>query len=287
LSANGQYGYYNELVYDTTNPFVGAALKIKRADRHIAELTYAARSLPRRQGYAFIIEQPEPRKLKILYIAQNPMPIEFTGTMGDAIHNLRSALDLIAVVLTAPPFGSGNPSHAYFPTGEDRDKFIIARKKKMKRVSAEAWRMVEELESYSGGKNALRALHDLDVLDKHKLLIPVVSSLTITSMNITLGGERITLRGLNFQPDGSGRTFSAEIACPDGVSGEDFKSDDNLDATFTIVFGPSQPLQGKPIVPTLLQFSDLIKSFIKSCEAAFYIPISGGMPTLSQLGLIQ
>jgi len=99
--------YYDHLTYSSDNPFIGAALKVKRANRHLTELTLAAERLPLRHSYPMIVEKPDDGKLKLTYIADNMMPNEFSGALGDAIHNVRSAFDLIAVVLTARPLGGG------------------------------------------------------------------------------------------------------------------------------------------------------------------------------------
>jgi hypothetical protein len=44
----------------------------------------------------------------------------------------------------------------------------------MKGAGTDALRIVEEWEPYNGGKHSIRALHDLDILDKHRLIVPQV-----------------------------------------------------------------------------------------------------------------
>lgn len=70
-------GFYDHLTYGSGNPFIEAKLKIKRAERHLDELTNAARELPRMRNYSFVIAKREPGKLDIIFIPQNPMPMEF------------------------------------------------------------------------------------------------------------------------------------------------------------------------------------------------------------------
>jgi hypothetical protein len=273
--------YYRKPVYRQHTPFVGAGLKIKRAKRHLAELADAARNLPRLRGYQFMVDtKPKDGKLKIMYLAPSPMPLEFSGALGDAVHNLRTAFDHIAIALSTPPIGTGNPKNTYFPTGINRDEFEAELRRKMKGASPEALRLVEELEPYDGGKNSIRALHDLDILDKHKLLVPTLSLLHVQRMSVFLGEKEISLGGTDFQADESGTEFVAMIESPGEA---ELKFGQNFDATFEIVFGKGQPFEGQSIMPALLQLADVAKSFLQACEAGFLPP---GAPTASSLGLI-
>lgn len=273
-----QSDYYRRLTWRSSDLFAPSRLKIKRANLHLAELADAAEKLPGRRIYNCAVRNPEPRKLEIAYVTASGMPIEFAGTLGDAVHNIRSAFDYIAVVLASRPLGTGNPKNIYLPTGIDREEFIKTRdgyrntkgKKidgKMKGARPEALRLVEELEPYGGGKHSIRELHDLDVMDKHKLLIPAVSLLSVRRMDITVDGKDIALGRANFQSNEDGTNITAVIEFPSEVGNVKIKQE--FDPAFEIVFGKGQPLDGKPIVPTLLQLTDVAESFIKSCEDAF------------------
>jgi hypothetical protein len=263
VQASPDTDYYSRLTYSSNNPFIVASLKIKRANRHLSELTLAADRLPRRHGYPIAVEKSDDGKLKLTYLTENRMPIEFSGVLGDAIHNVRSAFDLIAVALTARPLGDGKAGDAYFPTGKDRQQFIRARdgywnpcgrwrKGKMQGAQPDALRLIEELEPYDGGKHSLRALHQLDIMDKHKLLIPSISRVNIARINIAVGDKTLALGSLDFKAQPDDGEFAAEIDIPSEYAGEgDIKIDKYFDPTFTIVFGQTKALRGERIVPTL------------------------------------
>jgi hypothetical protein len=207
--------YWGELMTGNRgNPLLPTALKIKRANRHISEIETASRELPKRRAYHFVVGKPAAGKLNIQYLAEAGfLPVEFSGALGDAVHNLRSAFDHIAIAFAAPPLGTGNPKNIYFPTGADRRAFVAELGRKMKGASPDALRVIEELEPYDGGQHSLRALHELDIMDKHKLLIPAIARMRVERMSAVVAEKEIALGGADFQSDG-GNTFTATIDCP-------------------------------------------------------------------------
>ena len=252
-----------------SNPFSGAKLKIERAKRHLFEVEGACREMPMRQAIELVTGvDAQTGKFKTMYMVHSDMPMQFAPIVGDAVHNLRSAFDYIAVALTVPPIGTGTLAHAYFPTGKDRQGFIKTRDGYMKGAPADALRMVEELEPYDGGKHSIRALHDLDILDKHKLLIPALSRLRVNRVDISFEGKTYSLGVTDFQPDSDGLIFTALFDIS-GATLHQFKVERNFHPSFEVVFGKGQPLEGQSIVETLVKLTDVAKRFVKACEARF------------------
>jgi len=277
MSASGPVGkpsrvpgdYYRRLTYHDGNPFLGARLKIKRAERHLRELANAARQLPMKRGYRFLVgPRVETGKVEIVYLP-TPMPLEFAAVIGDATHNIRAAFDFAAVALTIPPIGKGKPEDAYFPTGKDRNEFAYALTRKMKGAPEEALRLVEALEPYKGGRFGLRALHELDNLDKHKLLIPSVAQLRIDRLEAFFRGEPRSLSGADFRSVDDGKRFIAVVDCPGIASRDEFKIGGELEASLAIVFRKGHPFEGEPIVPALLSLVALAQGFVGECEDLF------------------
>jgi hypothetical protein len=274
-------GYYETLTYNVSNPFAASKLKLKRAKRHLLEVERAARELPLRDHYEFILPfEPKAGKHNIWWMHSRLMPAEFAIAVGDAIHNLRSSLDFIAIALTVPPLGAGKADDTYFPTGVTRQAFIRARdgftnpkgkwvKGKMEGAGPDALRLVEEeLEPYGGGKYSIRELHELDILDKHKLIVPAISRMRIENLQVAVGNDIISLGPADFQADDNGNQFAASVNIPSDLPaglklGNDFK------ASFTIVFGKGQPLDGQPIVEALTKLANISERFIEKCEAFF------------------
>ena len=75
----------------------GPRAKVERARHHIEEADGAIREFLSRRPYRFIVEADEdPSYKRIVLTDAEPIPSTFSPIIGDAIHNLRSALDHVA-----------------------------------------------------------------------------------------------------------------------------------------------------------------------------------------------
>lgn len=131
-----------------------------------------------------------------LQVRENPHD-SYATAFGDIVHNLRAALDHVAVAAVAS--AGGNTKGVYFPIADKADTLDDAIKdKKFSRATPEAQALLRSLRPYRGGDRALRALHDLDVVDKHKDLIRLSAAARQTvSMQVGgvfLAGNRFSLR---------------------------------------------------------------------------------------------
>jgi len=90
--------------------------------------------------------------------------------LGDAVHNLRAALDITACELAR--IKTGSDDGVYFPIPKNGDGLEAAIKaKKFDSAGEDA---VSLLLSLRGHTDALRALHGLDIADKHRLMLATV-----------------------------------------------------------------------------------------------------------------
>jgi hypothetical protein len=261
--------FWTPLIYHNGLAFRDAALKIKRAESHLVELEHAARELPRKRGQSFLIgPKPDLGQVQLTYLP-DPMPLQFACVVGDAVHSIRAAFDYIAVALTAPPIGQGSAKNAYFPTGVNLKAFEAEVSRKMKGAHPDGVKIVRDLEPYHGGKHSLRALHDLDVLDKHKLLIPALAAMHVERLGFTFGDKVGSLGGTDFEAVDDGANFVATVDCP-GIQGpEDFRLNDDLRASFDVIFAKGQPLEGQAIVPTLRKLADVAVGVVETCQGLF------------------
>lgn len=247
----------------TTNSspdFGDAVRKVERANRHIAEFDAAAERyfskgptqvtmtpIMRRGVYGFAVGDRHkfPNKTLALYI-------------GDAVHNLRCALDYL---ITACAVHNGKPiNRTEFP-------FVKAGGKKSdlkghihraENADPRAAKIVWKARPYPRGNAILVALYELDRFDKHRLIVAVESQVKV---EVTTGGynnlpvdqlkgtRRKSCSGFMLVKEGYELAFAIDMS----FQGE-------------IVFARGGPLAGKPCLPALRAMSAAVADVIGMFE---------------------
>jgi hypothetical protein len=150
--------------------FLAARLKLKRAESLIAELQAAqdeyAASNPITGRFDISTEPPT------ILVLMAEVPDTCATVLGDAVHNIRSSLDLMATELARAT--SDNDKKVYFPIADSEETLDVAiNNKKFHRCGADAVALLKTVSPFRGGNDYLRAVHDLDVRDKHCGLLVV------------------------------------------------------------------------------------------------------------------
>jgi hypothetical protein len=157
--------------------FAQSDLKLKRANKHIADVNTIIRSLP--DAYVVTIERDDKaRQQSLKYNLPNAenIALEIALVTGDAIHNLRTALDYAWVGTIGRLVPSALDSRTKFPVYPTRNDLEGALKGRKIDVASPAlfkW-IVSDTMPYAGGNGSLCSLHELDIADKHTLLIPLM-----------------------------------------------------------------------------------------------------------------
>jgi hypothetical protein len=108
-----------------------------------------------------------------------PVPPEIALITGDAVHNLRSALDhLIRQLLIANRKDPEEYPRSAFPVWRSEADYEAGRPGDAEGISKPALDILDRLKPYKGGNDALWRLRQLDVVDKHRLLLAVGSANT-------------------------------------------------------------------------------------------------------------
>lgn len=153
--------------------FKGASVKIARARKHIQEIEKLAAdywSTDPVESSASPLTDGRFGMRFSLTILRMP-PDEMSAALGDTIHNLRSALDLMASELAR--MNGKSDKKVYFPFAESESELErMIDDKNFRRAGESAVKLLKEFKPYKNGNIMLRAIHDLDIQDKHKLLIP-------------------------------------------------------------------------------------------------------------------
>jgi hypothetical protein len=151
-----------------TDTFHASYLKVDRAKQHLEELERVIDEW-RKGNPVTIMSKVEGRGVSFTMKA-DPVPSITSAIVGDIFHNLRSSLDLMAAEMCGGP-GSPDPD-VYFPfCSEQKELDGMIKRRNFDRAGPAAIKLLREWKPYRGGNAALRAIHDLNVRDKHQMLI--------------------------------------------------------------------------------------------------------------------
>jgi hypothetical protein len=155
----------------------GVELKIERAKKHLRDLETTLEGFGKTDPYAVVVEDnPESGYREHKVIRAEAPPACLALICGDVIHNLRSALDhLIRQLIIANPRSGIDPDNvrSEFPVGATKANYESRRAGNTNGISKTALRVLDGLKPYKGGNDALWAIHYLDIVDKHRLLLTV------------------------------------------------------------------------------------------------------------------
>lgn len=180
-----------------------AHLKIERAKGHIVQMD-ARIQLLKRSDVATVEINPEFGNEVIKHDITDRQAFQDVALIaGDAVHNLRCALDYswIEVMTQIAPKAIGR--FAKFPVYSTREELEAAlREKEIHKAAPRLFNMMlTKIRPYARGDYAIWPIHRLDIRDKHRLLIPVIlySSISgietedktgITTPGFTMGSDQ-------------------------------------------------------------------------------------------------
>ena len=236
--------------------FHGSRLKIERANKHIGDLKTLMDGLVNTDSNRLSIkEDAETGKqfLKIDFI--KPLPSETVLIIGDAIHNLHSALDLMMYAVVPNP-----DKHTKFPFRDDRQELVNAINGG--KIKA-AWPteicdlIIDTIKPYPGGNDTLCGLHDLDIVDKHRRLI-LYRTVTAIALDIEDENGKLSVDLLaRIGPDG---LINA------GFGNRKLHIENYRNPTFEIFFHKGEVFEGKSVLPTLHQLAQFVSHIVSIFE---------------------
>jgi hypothetical protein len=281
----------------------GPRAKVKRASSQIVALDNAMQEFFKKNRYGVILSEFN-RKKGYQYVRIKDAPIlpdEWGVIVGEIVHNLRSALDLLVWQLRSNE--SDSDTDTQFPIC-NRYKIVIpkkgissfwvkrkekgSRKKKwvvnsyVKNVDRKFLKRLQSFQPYKrvnrGKHNPLILLQHLNNTDKHRI-IPVLNTMVAATnfQGLIGGGSRFKV-GVTLTPNA---VVGHVNPLPYDVSYLDFSGERpnvkttrqvqvNLDITPGICFGNScDPLTGLPVIKTLTNISNEVSGIIESFAGDF------------------
>jgi len=162
-----------------------AYLKVKRAEKHHVELT---NMFKKSQPFGYYLETNCKTGERATFAKRNEeVANEAAVIIGDVLHNLRAAIDHAYWNCTEKFAKSdGERRNIQFPITSTEMTFKDSVLPGLpSRVSQDFAQALASLKPYrDGGNSLLCAIHDLDVIDKHKLLVPTGNFTKINSSMI-------------------------------------------------------------------------------------------------------
>ncbi|MGP8260667.1 MAG: hypothetical protein ACLQM6_12030 [Acidobacteriaceae bacterium] len=237
------------------NPFANAILKIERANKHVADIEQRLRMSSDRYGASLHIDSKTGEQFLYYIPADDSLRSDIALTVGDAVHNLHSALDIAwrETVRRTSPSGF-HATRTKFPICKTRHELesTLVKTVKLDPKSAPYLFLVTRVKPYERGDADIYALHALDIDDKHHLLIPMV----------TVAG----IEGLELEnEDGTIDRLDIPITRPDFYRktvryGAHLK--DNGELVFQVKFRQGTPMEGLEVIPTLHRFSAKVEEIV-------------------------
>jgi hypothetical protein len=243
------------------NAWQGIGAKIERAKEHLRDLESEVRRFFEANPYQVVVsEQPATGDLVYRVHVVAPPPLRLSTIIGDIIHNLRASLDHLVWQLVRANGGTPN-KQTEFLISESLSDFEANAPRRLKGVSAAALQLIKEMKPYKGGDDLLSRLHQLDIIDKHKLLIPIGSA----HRNVIIDFGRMLPNSTISMPVAL-RPADRQYPLEDGAevyrvmkAARTAHSDDSVQFTFELSFGEGGIVQDQPVVETLQQLIDHVE----------------------------
>jgi hypothetical protein len=265
--------------------FTGVRIKVERAKHHFRDLERRIERFREANPYE-PIRYDEPDTGDLVYKAKipNQPPPYWSAIVGDCVHNLRSSLDLLVCEMVR---AEGEPvrERTGFPIYRSIDSFTNALKSrdfgKVEGAPQAAVDLIMKAEPYVGADNPLGQLHQLDIEDKHKLLVPVGVAHEHTTTRYTLADvvnayPDLTTIKLHEIPTAENIGIvmprlsfpledGAEIYRVRASLRNDPRAQMHMYPEFgiEIAFGEIEVVDGEPIIPTLHQLIQFVEGFVE------------------------
>ena len=242
--------------------FEGSRLRIDRANRHIRDLKSAMEAYCQSDFCNIGVDAEAKEGVSIVRLElTRELPGDIPLMLGDAIHNLRAALDFLACDIVR----SGGKQ----PTRYTRFLFDVSREKLVAALETGALKaarpdlvelIVDAIMPYKGGDDSLYGLNDLDLDERHRLIVPTFAV--------------VALHNVAFKDPNKGLVKIGKLDV--GVSGEfstasasgQMKLASYASASFQALFDKGHAFDGQPIVPTLQRLSQVVAGVVDTIQQA-------------------
>jgi hypothetical protein len=245
-----------------SKPFRDARLKVQRANKHIADLEAAISAL--KESYtATVVQNSNTGHQDLIHTIPEfaEAAEEMALIAGDAIHNLKTALDFAWISTLRKHIPTANLDFAKFPVYRSRRELESALNGVPINTRSNPslfGLVVSDIQPFEGGHNGVvYALHKLDISDKHLLLLGLVPLAGIDGIMVQKPDGEV-VRGF------AGATQNAPpyVIAFDG----NIRIKDKGKLTFHIVLKEAGIYDSVHIMEVLSTFSRVVSNYIELLE---------------------
>jgi hypothetical protein len=166
---------------------------------------------------------------------------------GDVVQNLRTALDHLANHLVAVA-GNAPTRRTEFPIAKDTDTYEIEKTRKVKGMRPEAIKAIDRLKPYKNGNDLLWKIHELNNIDKHRMLLTVDNDCIMQD---------------DWLPDGG---YAVRAGNPTFAGVFDGEVEKNVEFEIDEAINQTQIAKGDALHPTLHQMIDFVEGLVLNFE---------------------
>lgn len=265
---------------EASQPLHAARLKMDRAETHLHEVSEIIRDFMATNPYSMEATFDADDHRHTFRIKAGQIPKTLSVVVGDCIHAFRSALDLMAVELTQEGLRRKNQDmsrtifdNAGFPIFATKELFAEKGMSKAKHWPSVAQDLLKTLEPAKDGGHEwslpVWQIHQLDILDKHKLLIPVAALFGGENFFVGFSEETVRKKGTVHARIQPGPLVERKFPIQDGeiyftVWSEHSELQYEMGGHIDIAFGQKDIIEGAPITETLVNFGNIVNSIIET-----------------------
>jgi len=232
--------------------FDASHFKIERANHHIRQLEASIARFSRSDFYSVDVKKDvRSGQNSLVFTIKRSPSVDAALILGDALHNLKSSLDILWNEVVSFLTGQQSDDYTMFPVRKTAEKVeaAINRALKNKIIDRPAFDRVWDLmfvaiQPYESGNDDVWGLHRLNIMDKHRLIIPVPHLVSVSGIRLQDKETGAEERFKHFL-DASG-----EISID--MQGN-LQVKDKGQANATVFFDVGFPYEGKAVIPTLQQ----------------------------------
>jgi hypothetical protein len=242
--------------------FEGSRQRINRANQHIRDLKAALEAYCKTDFCRIGVEADQKVGVSVLGLEiKRQLPGDVPLMLGDAVHNLRAALDSLACDIVR----SGQKQ----PTRYTRFAFESSQEKLVTSLAAGTLKaarpdlldlIVGTIKPYKGGDDSLYGLNELDIDERNRPIVPVFAVIALHTVSIRDEDKNIIKIG-KLDVGAHGEFTVAKTSGP--VQLANYAS-----ASFQALFDKGHPFEGEPVVPTLQRLSQLVSGVVDTIQQA-------------------